>query len=341
VITIDTDPITARLPSGYRARQFRDSDREPLVEERNAWSHPMQRQSADEWRMWERLSPDETQYRITVEDTASRVAAYANLSAGGFMRHADGAQSGGVGVARADRGKGIGSALLETVEHEARRRGAPRLLGGVSAALPFALAWAAKRGFHEIGRRIGSYVELASFDPSGLADRVSSVKASGIRLSTFAEVLDGLDDAGRESFYRALYEAQTPMWEDIPFATRLDPWPYERFRKLTFEGGQMLYDCSILAYDGEEIVGFTTTGKRQDNDGLTWMTGTARTHRGRGIATTLKVEALSRATAKGLRALATVNDEPNKAMRGVNAKLGYQTLPAHVQLEKTLSQPAR
>jgi len=340
VISIDTVPITARLPSGYRARPFRDSDREPLVEERNAWSHPMERQSAAEWRTWERLSPDETQYRISVEDATGRLAAYANLSAGGFMRHVDGSQSGGVSVARADRGRGIGSALLGSIEDEARRRGAPRLLAGASAAHPAAIAWAAKRGFREIGRRIESYVELAGFDASAFADRVAAVKASGIRLRTFAEVLDGLDEAGRESFYRSLYEAQTPMWEDIPFATRTVPWPYERFRKLTFEGGLMLYDCSILAYDGDAIVAFTSTGRRQEKDGLTWMTGTARTHRGRGLATALKVEALSRAKAKGLRALATVNDEPNKAMRGINAKLGYRVLPAHVQLEKTLSQVA-
>jgi hypothetical protein len=31
-----------------------------------------------------------------------------------------------------------------------------------------------------------------------------------------------------------------------------------------------------------------------------------------------------------------VNDQPNAAMRGINAKLGYQPLPAHVQLEKAL-----
>jgi GNAT superfamily N-acetyltransferase len=66
------------------------------------------------------------------------------------------------------------------------------------------------------------------------------------------------------------------------------------------------------------------------------MTGTARSYRGRGIATALKVEALSRAKAKGLRAMLTTNDEPNKAMRGINASLGYQMLPAHVQLEKKL-----
>jgi GNAT superfamily N-acetyltransferase len=66
------------------------------------------------------------------------------------------------------------------------------------------------------------------------------------------------------------------------------------------------------------------------------MTGTSRSHRGRGVATALKVEALSRAKVSGLRAMLTTNDEPNKAMRGINAKLGYRPLPAHVQLEKTL-----
>ena len=61
-----------------------------------------------------------------------------------------------------------------------------------------------------------------------------------------------------------------------------------------------------------------------------------RAYRGRGLATAIKVEALLRAKAKGLRAMLTTNDEPNKAMREINAKLGYQLLPAHVQLEKPL-----
>ena len=64
------------------------------------------------------------------------------------------------------------------------------------------------------------------------------------------------------------------------------------------------------------------------------MTGVAREYRGRGIATALKVDVLARAKAAGLRAMKTVNDEPNKAMRGVNIKLGYQPVPDHVELEK-------
>jgi len=57
---------------------------------------------------------------------------------------------------------------------------------------------------------------------------------------------------------------------------------------------------------------------------------------GPGLATTIKIEALSRAKAKGLRAMLMTNDEPNKAMHEINAKLGYRTLSAHVQLEKPL-----
>ena len=33
------EAVAATLPAGYRAREFRDSDREPWVEERNAQVH--------------------------------------------------------------------------------------------------------------------------------------------------------------------------------------------------------------------------------------------------------------------------------------------------------------
>jgi len=241
-----------------------------------------------------------------------------------------------VSVARADRGKGIGSSLLAVVIDEAIRRKAPRFLAGASEAHPDALTWAAKRGFREIGRRIESYVELASFDPARFRKRADDVRGSGIALKTIDEILDGRDGDSRETFIRALYDAETPMWEDVPWATPMPHWPYDRFRRMGFESGQMIADVSIVAYDGETIAGFTMTGKRQSQDGYTWMTGVGRSYRGRGLATAIKVEALSRAKAKGLRALLTTNDEPNKAMREINAKLGYRTLPAHVQLEKPL-----
>jgi len=336
VIVMDTDRLTASLPKGYRARPFEERDREPWIVERNTWFGPMEQGSAEEWRIWERMSPDDSLLRFVVEDESGRVAAMANLSNGGAFRHPDGAQSGGVSVARADRGKGIGSALLAVVIDEAVRRKAPRFLAGASDGHPDALAWAAKRGFREIGRRIESYVELATFDPAPFSSRIDEVRRSGIVLRTIDEIIDGGDGESRERFIRELHTAEKPMWEDIPWATPTPHWPFERFRQMAFESGQMIADASVIAYDGETIAALTTTGKRESRDGYTWMTGVGRDYRGRGLAIAIKVEALLRARAKGLRAMLTTNDEPNKAMRQINAKLGYQVLPAHVQLEKPL-----
>jgi mycothiol synthase len=335
MIALDTDRLTASLPKGYRARPFEERDREPWIAERNTWYGPMEQGNAEEWRIWETMTPDDSLLRFVVEDEEG-LAAMANISNGGAFRHPDGAQSGGVSVARADRGKGIGSALLAVIIDEAVRRKAPRFLAGASDAHQDSLAWAAKRGFREIGRRIESYVELASFDPARFGARVEEIRRSGIVFRTIQEILDGHDGETREQFIRALHGAEKPMWEDIPWATPTPHWPLERFRQIGFESGQMLADASVVAYDGETIAALTTTGKRESRDGYTWMTGVGRDYRGRGLATAIKVEARSRAKAKGLRAMLTTNDEPNKAMREINAKLGYQMLPAHVQLEKPL-----
>src|SRR5438874_13070927 len=112
---MDTDRLTASLPKGYRARPFEERDREPWIVERNTWCGPMEQGSAEEWRIWEAMSPDDSLLRLVVEDESGRVAAMADVSNGGSFRHPDGSQSGRVSVARADRGKGIGSALLAVI----------------------------------------------------------------------------------------------------------------------------------------------------------------------------------------------------------------------------------
>lgn len=330
------DELSARLAKGYRVRAFEDSDREPLVADGNAEAHPMEAETADEWRHWEAMSPDPARLRFTLVAPDGSVAGTGSINAG-MTPLPDGAQFVQVRVTRAHRQRGLGTAMLEALEAEAQRRTVPRLLSGTSAAKPFALAWATKRGFREIGRRIMSYVEMGSYDPARWHDALERVTHDGIRLRSFAEVLAERDDAGRERFWRELYEAEGPMWDDIPFSTPMPHWAFERFYGLMVKSGQLLNDLSIVAYDGDTIAGFTATGDRARKDGWTYMTGVARTHRGRGIAMALKVAALERAKAMGRRAMCTVNDEPNKAMRGVNIKLGYQAVPDSIELEKKLT----
>jgi GNAT superfamily N-acetyltransferase len=327
--------LGARLPAGYRAREFVERDRDSFVAERNREQHWMEQGSADEWRTWENLTKDPTLLRVTVEASDGRVAAIGDIGQG-FMPRPDRSQFIGMTVLAPHRRRGIGAALLEALEEEARRRDVPKLLGGANEGERFALDWALAHGYRQIGRRIASYVELAKFEPGQFSEALDRARAAGIKIVSFAETLAGRDEAAREQWWRALYAAEAPMWEDIPFATPTPHWPWDRFYELS-SSAQMLQDLSLVAYAGEEIVGFTTTGKSKDKDGWTWMTGTAREHRGRGIARALKVEALARAKRKGLRAMGTTNDEPNKSMRAINAKLGYQMLPAHVELEKPLA----
>lgn len=326
------DDVNARLPHGYRARAFDDADREAIVEAGNSEAHPMERESAAEWRFWEQRAEDPARKRITLTTDGGAVAGTAVIAVG-MMPRPDGAQFVGASVFKEHRRKGIGGALVDALEAEAKRRNVGRLLAGTSAARPFALEFAQKRGYREIGRRIMSYRELASYEPLRWKDAMERVAQAGIALRTFAELTEGRSAAEQERFWRALWEAEGPMWDDIPFSSPTPHWPYDKFRSLMVENPQMRRDLSLVAYHGDTIVGYTSTGQ-SDEDGHTYMTGVAREFRGQGIARALKVDALARAKAAGLRAMKTTNDEPNKAMRGVNITLGYQPVPDHVELEK-------
>lgn len=327
--------LGARLPAGYRAREFDERDRDPFVAERNREQHWMEQGSADEWRYWENLMKDPSLLRVSVDAPDGTIAAIGDIGVG-FTARPDRSQFVGMTVLAPHRRKGIGTALLKGLEEEARRRAVPKLLGGANESEKFALDWALANGYRAIGRRIASYVELAKFEPGEFSAALDKTRAANITIASFAETLQGRDAAAQEQWWRALYAAEAPMWEDIPFAIPTPHWPWDRFYEAS-TSDKMLHDLSLVAYAGDQIAGFTTTGKSKDKDGWTWMTGTAREHRGRGIARALKVEALTRAKRKGLRALGTTNDEPNKSMRGINAKLGYQMLPAHVELEKPLA----
>ena len=327
------DAITATLPPGYRAREFRDSDREPWTEERNAQVHELQRGTADEWREWEAIDPPKNLLRVSVDAPDGSLAGGADLGPGFFPRP-DGTLFGGVNVMRSHRRRGLGQALLEAVEAKAQAAKTPRILANTNASFAGALEWAEKRGYREIGRRIESYVDVQAFDAGPLRDLAERVEASGIRLATVSELLRDRDGAAIERFWQELWEAEAPMWEDVPWASPTPHWSYEKFKKIAVDSGKMVKDATIVALDGERIAAFTMTGKQGTDRGYTWMTGTGRDHRGRGLATALKVKMLAAAKAAGLRAMLTTNDEPNKAMRGINAKLGYVTLPANIELEK-------
>jgi len=334
----DLDIVSRRLPAGYRARAFREEDREPLTKARNAELPEPERGTAAEWREWERTMPDPTLVRFVVETEDGEIAGFANVSNGGPFRAPDGSARGGINVARAYRRKGIGGSLVPVLEAEARRLGAPKLYSSVSARDPEALPWAEARGFKEVGRRIQAAIDLTGFDPAKWKDGLARPREQGIRFVTLEEVQRAMDAERVERFLHEVYDVEGEAWEDVPIATPMPHWPYDVFRKLMLESPGRALDLDLFAMDGDKVVGLTSSYRNEGGKkGGTGFTGALRSHRGRGIAFALKVDVLTRAKASGIRWMLTTNDEPNKAMRGINYTLGYVPLPANIQLEKALS----
>src|SRR2546428_13227789 len=79
----DLDAIARLLPRGYAARPFRDEDREALDAIGNAEAHPVQQESAEEWRRWEALMPDPTALRLVGEAPGAGILGGATGSPGG------------------------------------------------------------------------------------------------------------------------------------------------------------------------------------------------------------------------------------------------------------------
>ena len=68
----------------------------------------------------------------------------------------------------------------------------------------------------------------------------------------------------------------------------------------------------------------------------TAFTGTARSHRGRGLARVVKLASIRWAARHGIERMLTGNDETNAPMLAVNRRLGYVPVSEHFSYAKDL-----
>ena len=68
----------------------------------------------------------------------------------------------------------------------------------------------------------------------------------------------------------------------------------------------------------------------------TGLTGVLRSHRRRGIALALKLQAIAYAKTEGIKTIETDNEE-NNHMYQINMQLGFEPKPAFLDFEKSLT----
>jgi GNAT superfamily N-acetyltransferase len=221
------------------------------------------------------------------------------------------------------RRHGLGAALYATAEEHLVREGARRLEATADdpAGRPFLEA----RGFRHTHTQAISALDPRTVD----LDEIERLEArSGLRLVPLAAVRDRPRD---------VFELHAEALADVPSETPLDAMDYEDWARNDWTHPDITDEGSFALLDGERPVAITflivdPVGGRA----VTAFTGTARTHRGRGLARLVKLASVRWAAEHGVERMLTGNDATNAAMLAVNRRLGYLPVSEHYSYVKEL-----
>lgn len=292
------------IPAGYTLRDVYHDDFDRIAELTNRIEQ--EKISADDLRSrW--LNKKRKQWRAILEKDGEMVGYAHCLQAitGG----------GGIYLIRVDiedehRHQGLGRALLAMAEQFGRESEAELLTSKSRDDME-----REKRFFEAAGYDAFEHIQGVTLD---LSDWQAPVVSPGVeRILSWAEIGDLPENR------RRLYEFYTGTEEGSP---GIEVWgipDFENWQTGIFTSSWFMPDGLLVAELDGEWVGMTILGPMGDGIWTTDYTGVVPAARGKGIATRLKVAALSMAKANGGTALHTFNDALNGPMRAINDKLGF------------------
>jgi RimJ/RimL family protein N-acetyltransferase len=111
---------------------------------------------------------------------------------------------------------------------------------------------------------------------------------------------------------------------DVPSRAPRTPWSFSEWRAETLDHPLLDLDASVVVLEHGEPVSFAWLySDRGGQRAETLMAATRRDRRGRGLATTAKIESTRRAAALGITRILSGNDLDNRPMLAINDKLGF------------------
>ncbi|RII18857.1 putative acetyltransferase [Streptomyces sp. YIM 130001] len=219
------------------------------------------------------------------------------------------------------RGHGLGTRLLRAAEEYLAAQGATAVYSWVLDE-PAHLAFAAAHGYRP--SRSAHFLRL-DLTQETLPPLVPA--PAGVELRSAADFandprpLFGLD-------------AETTADEPGDVAARLDD--YDDWLRTTWAHPCLDHELTTVAVEHGVPVAFTAARTDGRTRYMSGMTGTARAHRGRGLARLVKSHSLHRAAAAGYTEAFTGNDTENAPMLAVNKSFGYEVCAREVRHVRTL-----
>ena len=261
--------------------------------------------SAAGWRHSVRAEPAEAQRRFWAAEHDGVLVGWA--SAALDYESAERPGTVGISVVPEHRGRGLGGELFERCDEHLRAIGAAVVDAG-SEDSPAARGFLEGRGF-----RHAHTSRISGVDPAGVEQASAP---AGVELRPLA----GLDPA-------LVFALDEEVSRDIPNQD-LDDLKLEQWLDDYWRNPDVDLESSTAAVVDGRPVSFSHLFTGPELRGMTAMTGTLRSHRGRGLAELVKRATLAAAAARGVQLVVTYNDETNAAMLHVNEKLGYVPLAA-------------
>ena len=251
------------------------------------------------WRHAFRAEPEEARRRYWAAEQDGRIVGWATA----FVDYQSAERPGGfrISVVEEHRGRGVGGALYDRCLDHLAAAGVSRV-DSLSQEGEADAAFLRARGF-----RHRSTVTVSGVDPAAVAP---GVVPEGIELRRLAQLAPELVFA---------LDVETSL--DLP-NEEVDDLRYEQWLADFWRHPDVDLESSVAAVADGLPVSFSLLEASGDR-GMSGMTGTLRSHRGRGLAELVKRATLGNAAARGVRLALTHNDETNAAMLRVNAKLGY------------------
>jgi GNAT superfamily N-acetyltransferase len=213
--------------------------------------------------------------------------------------------------------RGVGSALMSTLLPAVAE---VPLLTSVSRHDPISLAFGIRHGFLPVGEHRVARVDPRTVPTAGaVPDGLEAVSLDVVDLEALLDTHNtaaGDDPSGMTHRYRM--EAFRAEWWDSPDNAPELSW-------------------ALVDPDTGRVAGFTSVQVDRPR-GRAWssMTATRAEHRGRGLATWLKMRSLNALAAAGVRQAWTANDSTNEAMIAVNDRLGYEQAETSVRIQRRL-----
>jgi GNAT superfamily N-acetyltransferase len=229
----------------------------------------------------------------------------------------EGVARGEVAVLREARGSGVGSALLDSLSSWARELGYTDLMGPVKETDDVSLAWAARRGFAEIGRN-----SLLALDLTRAA-RPTVDAPDGIEIASWAE---------RPGVEAGMYAVAREAYPDVPGEEDAKLASFEEWLAMDMQGAGDRPEATFVALSDGEVVAYAklSLSRARPTVAMHDMTGVRREWRGRGIARALKAAEIAWALDNGFERLETQNEERNEPIRRLNERYGYVVEPGSV-----------